>query len=129
MRFKKLSAIVLAVAMLLSMIGVTGLSEKEASAASFQDLNQSQIVEAMGAGWNLGNQLESVINGTPHETNWGNPIISENLIKAVKNAGFRSIRVPVSYFNKIGSGSSYTIDSAWLNRVQEVVDWCIKYDL
>ena len=48
MRFKKLSAIVLAVAMLLSMIGVTGLSEKEASAASFQDLNQSQIVEEIG---------------------------------------------------------------------------------
>ena len=105
MRFKKLSAIVLAVAMLLSMIGVTGLSEKEASAASFQDLNQSQIVEAMGAGWNLGNQLESVINGTPHETNWGNPTISENLIKAVKNAGFKSIRVPVSYFSKIGGWS------------------------
>ncbi|HBI62487.1 MAG TPA: glycosyl hydrolase [Lachnospiraceae bacterium] len=129
MRFKRFSAVMMAVVMLLSMIGVAGVSEKKAGAASFQDLNQSQIVEAMGAGWNLGNQLESVINGTPHETNWGNPTISENLIKAVKNAGFQSIRVPVSYFNKIGGDSAYTIDSAWLNRVQEVVDWCIKYDL
>ena len=30
---------------------------------SFEDLNQSQIVEAMGPGWNLGNQLESVTSG------------------------------------------------------------------
>ena len=112
MRFKRFSAVMMAVVMLLSMIGVAGVSEKKAGAASFQDLNQSQIVEAMGAGWNLGNQLESVINGTPHETNWGNPTISENLIKAVKNAGFQSIRVPVSYFNKIGGDSAYTIDSA-----------------
>ncbi|MCI8562686.1 MAG: cellulase family glycosylhydrolase [Lachnospiraceae bacterium] len=129
MRFKKFSAILMAVVMSLSMLGVAGVADTKASAASFQELNQSQIVEAMGAGWNLGNQLESVINGIPHETNWGNPTISENLIKAVKNAGFKSIRVPVSYFSKIGGGPSYTIDAAWLNRVQEVVDMCIKYNL
>ena len=130
MRFKKFLAILMVVVMSLSMLGVAGVADTKASAASFQELNQSQIVEAMGAGWNLGNQLESVINGTPHETNWGNPTISENLIKAVKNAGFKSIRVPVSYFSKIGGGGpSYTIDAAWLNRVQEVVDMCIKYNL
>lgn len=129
MRFKKLVAVVMAAAMSLSTLGVTGSSTPKASAATFQNLNQSQIVEAMGAGWNLGNQLEAANNGTPNETNWGNPTISENLIKAVKNAGFQSIRVPVSYLSKIGNDSNYTIDSAWLNRVQEVVDMCIKYDL
>lgn len=129
MRFKKLIAVVMAAAMSLSTLGVTGSSTPKASAATFQNLNQSQIVEAMGAGWNLGNQLEAANNGTPCETNWGNPTISENLIKAVKNAGFQSIRVPVSYLSKIGSDSNYTIDSSWLNRVQQVVDMCIKYDL
>lgn len=129
MRFKKLVAVVMAAAMSLSTLGVTGSSTPKASAATFQNLNQSQIVEAMGAGWNLGNQLEAANNGTPNETNWGNPTISENLIKAVKNAGFQSIRVPVSYLSKIGSDSNYTIDSSWLNRVQQVVDMCIKYDL
>ena len=43
---------------------------------SFEDLNQSQIVEAMGPGWNLGNQLESVTDNVPEETNWGNPVIN-----------------------------------------------------
>ena len=74
---------------------------------SFEDLNQSQIVEAMGPGWNLGNQLESVTDNVPEETNWGNPVITEKLIQSVKAAGFKSIRIPVSYFAKID-------DDSWL---------------
>lgn len=96
---------------------------------SFEDLNQSQIVEAMGPGWNLGNQLESVTDNVPEETNWGNPVITEKLIQSVKAAGFKSIRIPVSYFAKINDDKDYTIDSKWLGRVQEVVDYCIKNDL
>lgn len=96
---------------------------------SFENLNQSQIVEAMGPGWNLGNQLESVTNNVPEETNWGNPVITEKLIQSVKAAGFKSIRIPVSYFAKIDDDKDYTIDSKWLDRVQEVVDYCIKNDL
>ena len=96
---------------------------------SFEDLNQSQIVEAMGPGWNLGNQLESVTDNVPEETNWGNPVITEKLIQSVKAAGFKSIRIPVSYFAKIDDDKDYTIDSKWLDRVQEIVDYCIKNDL
>lgn len=96
---------------------------------SFENLNQSQIVEAMGPGWNLGNQLESVTDNVPQETNWGNPVITEKLIQSVKAAGFKSIRIPVSYFAKIDDDKDYTIDSKWLDRVQEVVDYCIKNDL
>ena len=96
---------------------------------SFDDLNQSQIVEAMGPGWNLGNQLESVTDNVPEETNWGNPVITEKLIQSVKAAGFKSIRIPVSYFAKIDDDKDYTIDSKWLDRVQEVVNYCIKNDL
>lgn len=96
---------------------------------SFEDLNQSQIVEEMGPGWNLGNQLESVTDNVPEETNWGNPVITEKLIQSVKAAGFKSIRIPVSHFAKIDDDKDYTIDSKWLDRVQEVVDYCIKNDL
>ena len=96
---------------------------------SFEDLNQSQIVEEMGPGWNLGNQLESVTDNVPEETNWGNPVITEKLIQSVKAAGFKSIRIPVSHFAKIDDDKDYTIDSKWLDRVQEVVNYCIKNDL
>ena len=95
----------------------------------FVDLNQNQIVEALGAGWNLGNQLEANSNGTPVEDAWTNVKVSERLIRSVKDAGFRSIRIPVSYLSKIGSAPNYKIDGAWLDRVQEVVDMAVKNNL
>lgn len=39
-----------------------------AETADFRQLNASQIVFEMGAGWNLGNQLELSSNGTPSES-------------------------------------------------------------
>lgn len=129
MRFKKLFAVVMAAVTSLSILGVNGVTSQNASAAGFEDLSQTEMVEAMGAGWNLGNQLESALGGTPCETYWGNPTVTKGLITAVKNAGFDTIRVPVSYLDKIGNDSNYTIDSDWLNRVQEVVDMCIDNDL
>ena len=92
-------------------------------------LNQSEITAAMRAGWNLGNQLEANINGTPSETAWSNPTITPRIIQLVKSAGFKSIRIPVSYLNKIGAAPNYTIDSRWLARVKEVVDYCINENL
>ncbi len=128
MRYKKLLAGIMSAVMTLSvMCGTFAMNATTANAATFNDLNQNEIVAAMGAGWNLGNQLEASLSGTPSETAWGNPVITENLIKAVKNAGFSSIRVPVSYLSMIGS--DYTIKSSWLDRVQEVVDMCIDNDL
>ena len=128
---KRIFAALLSAAVTVSSLTVSGHTAKVASASNstFENLNQSQITAAMGAGWNLGNQLEAAVGGTPSEINWGNPVINENLIKAVKKAGFSSIRIPVSYLSKIGSAPNYTIDSSWLNRVQEVVDMCIDNDL
>lgn len=88
-----------------------------------------QFSQNLMPGWNLGNQLEANSGGTPSETAWGNPTITEKLIKQVKAQGFKSIRIPVSYLSKIGAGPNYTIDSKWLDRVQEVVDMCIDNGL
>ncbi len=98
-------------------------------AASFTDMNQSAITSAMGLGWNLGNQLEANSNGTPSETAWGNPTITSSIFTAVKNAGFSTVRIPVSWLSYIGSGSSYTVDSSWMARVKEVVDMAIDAGL
>jgi endoglucanase len=91
--------------------------------------NQSEIVAAMGAGWNLGNQLEANFDGSAGETYWGNPEISPTLIAAVKDAGFSTIRIPVSYLDKIGPAPDYAIDSAWLARIKEVVDYAYGLDM
>ena len=128
-RTKRVIALFVGAAMILSQLTMPGMGKRALADSGFQDLDQSQITEAMGAGWNLGNQLEASNGGTPSETAYGNPVISEDLIKAVKKAGFRSIRIPVSYLSKIGSEPDYTIDSAWLDRVQQVVDMCMDNDL
>lgn len=95
----------------------------------FDDLSQYDMVEAMGAGWNLGNTLEASMNGTPNETCWGNPQASPALMKLIKQSGFNTIRIPVSYLSKIGSAPNYTIDAAWLARVKEVIDMALAEDL
>lgn len=95
----------------------------------FAMLNQEQITKVMGAGWNLGNQLEAVVNQTPGETNWGNPVITADTIKMIKDARFTTIRVPVTYMSHIGPAPDYTIDPAWLDRIQEVVDLCMANKL
>ncbi len=46
-----------------------------------------------------------------------------------KSSGFQSIRIPVSYLSKIDDNNGYKIDSAWLDHVQEVVDYCVQNDM
>lgn len=90
----------------------------------------SDISPNMGPAWNLGNSLESLdaSGNVGNEKSWGNAKTTKKLIQAVKNSGFNALRVPVSMLNKItGTGASATIDTAWLDRVQEVVDYA--YDL
>ena len=94
-------------------------------------------------GWNLGNQFEcsapgqsgeSMLIGNPDgsikaETAWGNPVVTKEMIKAVKDAGFNAVRIPVRWQFHITNPQSMSIDKAWMARVKEVVDWCLAYDL
>lgn len=134
-KIKKCGVYSLALVLLAStLLGSTGsrASAAEASAAltsDFRSLQASQIVSEMGAGWNLGNSLEASVNGIPSETAWNNPTITPQLIQKVKAAGFKTIRIPVSYLNYIGSAPGYTINSAWLDRVKAVVDYAYNEGL
>ncbi|WP_033340972.1 cellulase family glycosylhydrolase [Catenuloplanes japonicus] len=105
--------------------GVTRPATAEAAAA----LSPAALVADMGAGWNLGNQLEASNNGVPSETAWGNPVITQALINRVKASGFKTIRIPVSYLGKIGAGPNYTVDAAWLTRIAQVVDYAYSQGL
>ncbi len=102
---------------------------KAESGADWEELGQKEITAAMGMGWNLGNQLEASTNKIPSETAWGNAVITEELIACVKEQGFKTVRIPVSYLSMIGEGPDYTISEAWLNRVQEVVDYVVNNDM
>lgn len=104
-------------------------SEAKDTAKKWTELDQTQITEAMGLGWNLGNQLEASSGGLPSETCWGNPEITKELIDTIKAQGFKTVRIPVSYLDMIGDGPDYKIDTDWLDRVQEVVDYVVNNDM
>src|SRR5690606_16597384 len=63
------------------------------------------------------------------ETSWGNPRITRELIAGVKDKGFNSIRIPVTWYQHQGDAPDYAIDADHLARVQEVVDWALAEDL
>jgi endoglucanase len=47
------------------------------------------------------------------------------LINGVHTAGFKTLRIPVTWTNHIGAGPSYTIDSAWMNKVKQTAQWAV----
>ncbi len=106
-------------------------SDEEAAMPYDSDftIGVDKVAEAMGAGWNVGNQLEANSGGKVGETLWGNPEITQELISAVADAGFTTVRVPVSYLDRIDDANNYTVDSAWLDRVEEVVQYCYNEGL
>lgn len=77
----------------------------------------------LGLGWNIGNQLDAFSGTTPNETVWGNAKCTQATFNAVKAAGFTSVRIPVTWLDKIGPAPDYTIDATWMNRVYEVVGY------
>lgn len=85
------------------------------------------------AGWNLGNTLDAVRNsGSPsrvaEETAWGNPRATQELLNGVRAAGFDIVRIPVTWIGHIGSAPNYTVSTARLQRVAEVIEYARKAD-
>ncbi len=87
------------------------------------------LAARMYPGWNLGNTLEGTSGsvGLGDETGWQSTVTSQAVIDFVKAQGFRSVRIPCSWHRH--SDADGQIDAAWLNRVKEVVDYCIKDEL
>ena len=94
-------------------------------------------------GWNLGNQFECSAPGQDGElmdigkpegsinaeTAWGNPVVTKEMIQAVKKAGFNAIRIPIRWQCHITNSQTMSIDPAWIARIKEVVGWCLDNDL
>ncbi len=96
-----------------------------------RDLPSVDLVKEIKIGWNLGNTMDATGGGNTvnSETSWGNPLTTEAMMKAVKDAGFNIIRIPTTWGNHLGAAPDYTIDKAWLDRVQEIVDYAINNDM
>ena len=115
----------------------------------------ADVIEAMSPGWNLGNTLESNSGETDnmwleswsdhststYETAWGQPVATRELIHMFAEAGFKAIRVPVTWYPHMGELNVKNgvwnmddwvgdeVDPVWMARVHEVVDYVIDEGL
>lgn len=83
------------------------------------------LASKITVGWNLVNTMEA-IGG---ETAWGNPKATNELIAAVKEAGFNAVRIPCSWDQYLEDQTDYRIKKSWLERVKQVVDYCVDNDM
>ncbi len=116
-----------------------------AATSAFALPKSSTLVSDMGMGFNIGNTME-----VPKDpTGWGNPLPSKEYVKAIKAAGFNTVRIPCAWYSHsdaltkdvqaygsednstykhVGAASTFTtptIDAAWLAQVKDVVDMII----
>ena len=106
---------------------ITGFTQFE-----IPDNEAMAFLKELGVGWNLGNTFDSFVDGASWfrgseldiESVWGNPKTSEALMMTLHEAGFSTVRVPVSWHEHVDE--NFTISEAWLGRVQEVVDYAIN---
>lgn len=113
---------------------VTPVQEEGYKIADFEipDTEGLRFVADMKIGWNLGNTFDAkdctwLSNDLDYESAWCGVKTTRELIDEIKAAGFNTVRVPVSWHDHLNSDN--TIDEAWLNRVNEVVDYCIDNDM
>ena len=83
----------------------------------------SYVSEWLGMGWNLGNHFDAYNNGVAGETFWGNPKATQTAFDKIRAAGFKTVRIPVTWLGHIGDAPDYRIDDKWLDRIAEVVGY------
>lgn len=77
--------------------------------------------------WNMDNTLDALGEGVASENAWGQPNTTREMIAGLAAAGFRTVRVSVSWARHIDKNG--TIDSERMDRVKEIVDWCLDEGL
>ena len=94
-----------------------------------------RFVEKMGSGINLGNALDATelwnyvadADELDYETFWNNPKIDREQLAAVYDAGFRSVRIPVTWEDHLDEEGN--ISEIWMERVEEVVNMALEENL
>ena len=97
-----------------------------------REISALDLTKEMRVGWNLGNTLDAystTASGLDSETCWGNPKTTKAMIDKIKEMGFNTVRIPITWAGHVGSAPNYTIDSAWLDRVEEVVNYVLDNDM
>lgn len=94
-----------------------------------------RFVKQMGNGINLGNTLDAThlrdykpeADTLDYETFWGNPKITREQLAAIYDAGFRTVRIPVTFEDHLDE--NFQISDVWMERVTEVIQMALDEKL
>ncbi len=110
-------------------------------------MTASEAAERMEIGLNLGNTMEAYEatncekssyewipicgDNTPkdYETRWGAIETTQKIIDGIKAEGFNTVRIPVFWGNMMENDGSWIINPDYLERVKEIVDYCMNADM
>ncbi|NOY78871.1 MAG: glycoside hydrolase family 5 protein [Calditrichaeota bacterium] len=79
--------------------------------------------DRLGRGINLGNALDA-----PYEGAWG-VVLKESYFQKIAKAGFNSVRIPIRWSAHADTAKPYTIDPAFMARVDWAVRQALRYKL
>ena len=123
-------ALILVIGMVLCACGKQGSVRKE--------LTSLEVAREMGNGINLGNTMEAYGRAslgvgaevTEYETSWGAPVTTKEMVGAMKEAGFDSLRIPVAWTNAMNyENGEYTIGKEYLDRVEEIINYALEEEM
>jgi len=87
-------------------------------------LTPQTAVKGMMRGINIGNTMEPPAEGT-----WGNAPVQEYAFDDYKNAGFTSIRIPITWNGHTATKMPYAINKSFIDSIEQIVDWGLKRKL
>lgn len=108
------------------------------SQLDFDTIDALTFTKLLGNGINLGNTMEAYGHATigskatvrTYETYWGQPVTTAEMVKGMKNCGFDTLRIPVAWTNMMDyENGDYTINSAYLDRVEEIVNYALDAEM
>ncbi|WP_226667754.1 cellulase family glycosylhydrolase [Metabacillus litoralis] len=132
MRYLKLLLpVLLLIGLTIPTIGFAEEAENVITSTETPTYDIVQYANDMQPGWNLGNTFDGFDTNKVvlDETAWGNPEVTKELITKIKNQGFNSIRIPITFDTRLGDAPDYTINPEFLSRVDKVVNLSLEADL
>ena len=82
--------------------------------------NVKDMVKLMGVGFGCGRRME--LSEKPR-------FITEDHIKNIKDKGFKHVRLLIHWGEHTGMCVPYTVEPEWFEKVDAVIDLCLKNQL
>ena len=139
--FKLLAAALASLLLLSSLSGCAG-GESADIREMREGLTAQDVASEMGLGINLGNTFEAYYSddsnmcgfsqvvgegeATDYETCWGAIETTREIIDGMRDAGFKTVRIPVYWGNGMENDSSYAVSKKLLKRIEQVVKWVLQ---